>query len=162
MLYRAIFLGLFFSCGLVCSVIADSEVLPLPRFVSIRKNEANLRTGPSERYPIDWKYQKAMIPLEVISEFGHWRRVKDWNGTTGWMKKNLLSNDRTFRTLARVDLLRRPNKNIVVAKLEAGVIGKLMQCPQDVPLFCRAEVQGYQGWIRRDAIWGLYPIEYFE
>lgn len=142
--------------------MADSSSSPIPRFVSIRKDEANLRTGPSVKYPIDWKYQKALLPLEVVAEFGDWRKVKDWDGTTGWIKRSLLADTRTFRTLAGTSLFRRPNENIIIAKLESGVIGKLKQCPKDIPLFCRVETQGYHGWIRRDAIWGLYPVEYFE
>jgi len=44
--------------------------LPLPRFVSLRAAEVNLRTGPGVRYPIDWVYHRRGLPVEVIDEFG--------------------------------------------------------------------------------------------
>lgn len=50
----------------------------LPRFVSLRADEVNMRAGPGEQYPIEWVYQRSGLPLEVIAEFDHWRRVRDW------------------------------------------------------------------------------------
>ena len=42
--------------------------LPLPRFVSLRASEVNLRAGPGIRYPIQWVYQRRNMPVEVIEE----------------------------------------------------------------------------------------------
>ncbi len=55
--------------------------LPLPRFVSLRAQEVNLRTGPGVQYPVDWVYHRRHLPLEIIAEYGTWRKVRDWQGT---------------------------------------------------------------------------------
>lgn len=142
---------------------AQKSSLPMPRYVSLRAADVNMRTGPGVRYPVDWNYKKAGLPVEIISEFGNWRKIKDWDGTTGWVSKNLLSGQRTFRVLASSNLKRSPNDNSrIMAKVEAGVIGKLLQCPNENHNFCRVEIKGFQGWLKRSEIWGVYPNELVE
>ena len=43
--------------------------LPIPRFVTLRAREVNVRTGPGVRYPIDWVFQRPNLPVEVVAEF---------------------------------------------------------------------------------------------
>src|SRR3546814_20543597 len=64
--------------------------LPLPRFVTLRADEVNLRTGPGTRYPIDWVYQRRGMPVEIIDEFDTWRRIRDWQGTEGWVHQSMV------------------------------------------------------------------------
>ncbi|MBR7158746.1 MAG: hypothetical protein IKD08_03575 [Alphaproteobacteria bacterium] len=142
---------------------AQSTSLPLPRYVSLRSADVNMRTGPGVRYPVEWNYKKAGLPVEIIAEFGNWRKIKDWDGTRGWVTKSLLSGNRTFRVLATSNLRRSPTEDSrLMARVESGVIGKLIQCPNDKPTFCRVEVKGYQGWLKRSEIWGVYPNEILE
>ena len=42
--------------------------LPLPRFVTIRAKESNVRVGPGYQYDIAWTYQVGGIPVEIIQE----------------------------------------------------------------------------------------------
>ena len=59
--------------------------LPVPRFVSLKFNKVNLRSGPGGEYPVLWQYRQIGLPLLVDAEFGVWRKVRDADGTTGWM-----------------------------------------------------------------------------
>ena len=65
------------------SIISKKTGLPLPRFVSLKGNKVNLRRGPSLDYKIDWVYKRKHLPLMIVSEFGHWRQVTDFEGYTG-------------------------------------------------------------------------------
>ena len=65
--------------------------LPVPRYVTLKFDEANLRAGPGREYPVLWQYQKAGLPLLVDAEFGIWRKVIDHDGTAGWMHGSVLS-----------------------------------------------------------------------
>src|SRR3546814_14907377 len=58
-------------------------VLPLPRFVTLRADEVNLRTGPGTRYPIDRVYQRSGMQVEIIEQFYTRRRLPDWQGSEG-------------------------------------------------------------------------------
>ena len=64
---------------------AEKSSEPLPRFVSLRADTVNLRTGPGNRYPIEYVYRRKGYPLEIVAEFDQWRQVRDWQGTEGWV-----------------------------------------------------------------------------
>ena len=134
--------------------------LPIPRFVSLRTNPINLRTGPGVRYPVDWVYVKRHLPVEVIGEFDTWRRIRDQDGAEGWVHQSMLSGKRTAVVKDRARQLKRSGEDTadLVATLEAGVVVNVVRCPTDTP-YCRVEVDGLQGWLKRDDFWGVYPNE---
>ena len=137
--------------------------LPLPRFVSIKSDAANVRRGPGPDFPLMWQYQRRNLPLEVIAEYDEWRRVRDHQGEEGWMKAPLLSGARTgiVRRAAHAVKLRAVPDSAggVVALVQTGVIGTLEACNGD---WCEVEVDRYDGWLPRDQIWGVYPFEFSE
>ena len=65
--------------------ISKKTGLPLPRFVSLKGNKVNLRRGPSKNFKIDWVYKRKHLPLMIVSEFGHWRKVTDFESYSGWI-----------------------------------------------------------------------------
>ncbi|WP_460019373.1 SH3 domain-containing protein [Magnetospira thiophila] len=134
--------------------------LPLPRFVSLRAAEVNMRTGPGLRYPVEWVYHRRRMPMEVIAEYGTWRKVRDWQGTQGWVHQSMLDNRRTMIVLGDVRTLRSaPDAaSKPVARVEPGVIGRIAECPMDSS-WCLMEVNEFDGWLRRVEFWGVYPTE---
>ena len=132
--------------------------LPLPRFVSLRASEVNLRSGPGTRYPIDWVYRRSGMPVEIIDEFDTWRRIRDWQGTEGWVHQSMVQGRRSaLITGQRRTLKRRPEADAPgVAMLDAGVIAKLERCRA---AWCEVSAGGYSGWLPRDSFYGLYPDE---
>jgi SH3-like domain-containing protein len=132
----------------------------LPRFVSLRASLVNLRTGPGVRYPVNWVYESKYLPVEIIAEFEYWRKVRDVQGTQGWIHQSLLSSRRTFIIVNEIRILRKRNqsKSGAVAKLGANVIGELKSCPISSG-WCEVLVHGYKGWLRRVDFWGDYANE---
>ncbi len=132
--------------------------LPLPRFVSLKAAEGNVRRGPSLSHRIDWVFRHRDMPLLVTAEFGHWRRVEDSEGQGGWIYYSLLSGARTVMVeLDRTAVRNRPDAAApVVAEAEVGVIGRLGEC---VPDWCRIAAGGTKGWVAKDALWGVAPDE---
>lgn len=132
--------------------------LPLPRFVSLKVAEGNVRRGPSLTHRIDWVFTQRDYPLRITAEYGHWRRVEDNEGQGGWIYYSLLSGVRTV--LVQNDgtpLYARPNASSqVVAEAEAGVIGRLGECGAD---WCRIAAGGQKGWVVKAALWGVAPDE---
>ncbi|MBN2752523.1 MAG: hypothetical protein JXQ84_07410 [Rhodospirillaceae bacterium] len=134
--------------------------LRLPRFASLRATQVNLRSGPGVRYPIEWVYLQRDLPVEIIQEFDHWRKVRDWEGTEGWIHRSMLSGTRMIRMIGPITPLRAaaaPNSP-AIANLEGGVIGRLLACPE-ASAFCRIEAGGHNGWLPRAAFWGVYRGE---
>jgi SH3-like domain-containing protein len=132
----------------------DATGLPVPRFVSLRASEANMRTGPGEQYPIKWTYRRSGLPLEITAEYDHWRRVRDWQGTEGWMHVSMLSSRRALIIVGSTRILRTEpaQDSVPAAKLENQVIGKLLRCNKDSD-WCRVEVETVSGWLRRGDFW---------
>ncbi|MHA1565348.1 MAG: SH3 domain-containing protein [Alphaproteobacteria bacterium] len=131
---------------------------PLPRFVSVRSGEVNLRTGPGVRYPIDWVFIRRDLPVEIVAEYETWRQIRDHQGTTGWVHKSMLSGKRTVLMQEKLVTLRRDANTGAppVARAQAGVIGELVECDD---VWCRVEVAGIRGWAERAKLWGVYPGE---
>ena len=135
--------------------IGPETNLPLPRFVSLRASEANVRRGPSLSHRIDWVFKRRDMPLQVIAEYGHWRRVIDRDGQGGWVHFRMLSGARTAIVTGegQIPLRSRPAADASeTAMLEPGVIGRLGECD---PRWCRLSAGGYRGWVQRDALWGI-------
>jgi SH3-like domain-containing protein len=135
--------------------------LPLPRFVSMKAAEGNVRRGPSLTHRIDWVFKRRDLPLEITAEHGHWRRVRDRDGQGGWIHYSLLSGTRTVIVEAdTVNIHSKPDPNaMIVAQLEMGVVARIDECAMD---WCRLLAGGYRGWAQKRALWGVEPDEILE
>ncbi|WP_082012267.1 SH3 domain-containing protein [Belnapia sp. F-4-1] len=133
---------------------------PLPRFAALGSNQVNLRIGPDLRFRIDWTYQRKDLPVQIIEEHQVWRRIRDPEGTEGWVQRPLLTSRRTFIVQGEERTLRRrPDEQAeAVAHLRPGVIGSLRRCEAG-SAWCEARIGDYSGWIRRRDIWGVMPDE---
>jgi SH3-like domain-containing protein len=130
----------------------------LPRWVSLRSDEVNVRTGPGTRYPIEWVFVRESLPVEVIAEFDNWRQIRDIDGDTGWIHQNLLSRNRFAVVVDDVAMMVRDPEvgGVPVAVIEPGVIAQVLRCRAD---WCRLHAGGHTGWLLRTQIWGVYREE---
>ena len=142
-------------------VLAAGTGAHLPRFAALRSSEVNLRAGPGTQYPVEWVFLRRSLPIEITAEYGHWRKVRDMDGSEGWIHKSLLTGRRSVLVTGAVRTLhRRPDAAAaVVAKLEPGVVAKLLSCRTG---WCRIEIEGHKGWLPEGAFWGAYDGETVE
>ncbi len=144
------------------SSVGSASGLPIPRFVSLRADEVNLRAGPGMQYPIEWVYRRPDLPVEVIDEFDNWRKLRDWEGTEGWVHSSMIQAKRTAQVLPEVDggprtLRRAPGPNApAVATLQPDALGLLIGCDKD---WCQLGFGSFEGWLRRDEFFGIHPNE---
>ena len=77
---RSAVLGIMLLLSAGNALAAEDEAggLKVPRFVSLDADKVNLRTGPGQRYPIDWVLTRRDMPVEVIAQFENWRRIREW------------------------------------------------------------------------------------
>lgn len=128
--------------------------LPLPRYVSMKASEGNVRRGPSLTHRIDWVFTRRDMPLRITAEHGHWRRVEDRDGQGGWIHYSLISGVRTVIVEEEMlEIHSRPDPDApVTAALEAGVIARLGECG---PAWCHLKSGGYRGWAPKEDLWGI-------
>ena len=144
----------------------------LPRFASFKSRTVNLRVGPGRDYRVDWVYTKPGLPVEIVQEFDNWRRVRDAEGTEGWVFAPLLAGRRTAVAApwldkdaeAPLELRRKPRGDAeVTARIEPGVTGTITECDGE---WCRFEPHAAKGevvgWLPQVELWGAYPGEAFE
>ena len=75
--------------------LGKASGLPVPRYVSLKTDRVNLREGPSKDHRTAWVFQRAGLPVEITAEHETWRRIRDAEGTEGWVLHSLLSGRRT-------------------------------------------------------------------
>jgi SH3-like domain-containing protein len=154
--------AVFAFCGLVSlsvPVAALAETgLPLPRYASLRANKVHLRTGPGIRYPVDWIFVSRGMPVEITAEFENWRRVRDWQGTEGWVHRSMLSGKRTAVVTGGIQPMRQnPDpESALAARVMEKVVGRVLECEG---AWCRIEIGKRRGWMQRAHIWGVYSDE---
>lgn len=136
---------------------------PLPRFASVKRNPARFRQGPGLDYPILWELTRTGLPVQIISEHDHWRRVRLHDGSVGWIHKVLLSNRRMVlvRGPAPRPLYAEPNERAeIVAEVKDDTAPlRLRRCERD---WCEAETENVRGWAPKRRLWGVEPDEIFD
>jgi SH3-like domain-containing protein len=141
--------------------------LPVPRFVSLKSDKVNLRSGPGTDYPTAWVFRRAGLPLEILKEYEGWRQVRDSDGSSGWVLQSFLSGRRTALIEPWEVKAGNPppqlaiyadesEKATVVAKIEAGVIANVLSCGGT---WCRIFIDPYKGYIQQKRLWGVYDTE---
>lgn len=139
-----------------------SSGLPIPRFVTLAAEKVFVRTGPALRYPIKWVYQRERLPVEIIQEFDTWRKIRDMDGDNGWVHQSLLSGDRSAIVKGEGNLAVRKDAQSdgkIIAYLEPNVITALEACRG---AWCEIKADGYEGYVERKFLWGIYDSEDFD
>lgn len=144
-----------------------STNLPVPRFVSLKADKVNLRAGPTRDNAVNWVFTRAGLPVEITAESENWRKIRDSEGTEGWVFHTLLSSRRTVlvspwakKEKADFPLYERGNSGTsVTARLEPGVLASVKSCDGK---WCRIFGDGFDGYIEQERLWGVYPNEKVE
>ncbi|MBO0752986.1 MAG: aspartyl-trna synthetase [Bradyrhizobiaceae bacterium] len=157
----------------------EGSGLPLPRFASLKSDHVNVRGGPDKDQDVAWVYTRPALPVEITEEFENWRRIRDRDGSEGWVYHTLLSGKRTAYVARPRVVSSGPSKlppgtspqdlvpihaaadstSPVRAMLEPGVIGQVRRCDGR---WCRITGAGFDGWIEQSRLWGVYPNEKIE
>lgn len=139
-----------FSVAPVLSVHAE--------MLSISGNEINMRSGPGTKYRVLWTLGQG-FPLEVLKRTGDWYRVRDFEGTIGWVQRDVVTN--TPHMIVKTNKNTRKQINIrsgpgtsyqVVAKAHYGVVLKTLE--QKNGWVKVQHEQGITGWVQRNLLWG--------
>jgi SH3-like domain-containing protein len=120
--------------------------MPVPRWVTIKAARVNVRRGPS---------LEDNVLVEIIAEYDSWRRIRDVEGQTGWVKSVMLDGRRRVLFTGRVNtaILREPKGEADAVALAApGLIADLVACDGE---WCEVSARGYDGFVTRDRLWGV-------
>jgi SH3-like domain-containing protein len=153
---------LIWAASLARATESNPSGLPVPRFVSVKADRVAVRDGPDKDHDISWIYTRVGWPVEITAEFEDWRRIRDSDGSEGWVYHSLLSGKRmaAVQLKAKTDLAPLYDKpdttSAVTARLQVGVLGAVKDC---TGTWCQISGKGFDGWIQQNELWGVYPGE---
>jgi SH3-like domain-containing protein len=128
--------------------------LPVPRYVSLKFDVVNARSGPSDDHRLLWVYHVKGLPVQVVAEMGEWRRICDPDGSLSWVHERTTDGHRTvIRTQAGPAPIRRGPRDsaAVTAYLAPRALAAVDRCQQD---WCRIHVGRAAGWVAAANVWG--------
>jgi SH3-like domain-containing protein len=141
---------------------AEQTGLPVPRYASLKTEKVNVRGGPSRGHEVTFIFTRAGLPVEITAEAENWRRIRDAEGSEGWVFHSLLSGRRTVlvapskknETFPLYD--RAASDSRVIAQLQANVLASARNCDGK---WCRISGPGFDGYVEQQRLWGVYPNE---
>ena len=143
---QSIIFSLFFSI-LFC-LGANSE----EKFLSLKKNEVNVRYGPGLDYEVKYIYRKINLPVKLIDKKENFRKIIDLKKNSGWIHWMLLKPSNSIIILEDKILFKKPsNFSKPIARLEKGRLLVIKKCKK---IWCKVETANYTGWLETNNIWG--------
>jgi SH3-like domain-containing protein len=145
--------------------VGPKSGLPVPRYVSLKPDRVNVHGGPTRDHDVLFVYTRAGLPVEITAESDNWRRIRDWEGSEGWVYHSLLSGKRTAVILPKDKQQLVPvrdeadPKARILAQLQAGVLAAVKRC---TGTWCRITGAGFDGWVVQEQLWGVYANEKVE
>jgi SH3-like domain-containing protein len=145
--------------GLATSINAaknPADFTKLPRFMTLRAGKVNMRVGPGKHFPIDWVYQKEHLPVEVTAEFQEWYKMKDADGTVGWVNKKMLSHQPYALVIKNESLLKADSSqdSKTLSKISSGVIAQVVKCQKSWCQLKFQQMNGIKGYLPLANLWG--------
>ncbi len=145
--------------GILCTLLFIGRAAQA-EMVSIANEDINMRSGPGTQHEVLWKIGSG-FPVDIVKSEGEWVQVKDFEGSTGWVKKNTTQKTPHMivkankGTTKQVDVRSEPNatKGKVVARANYGVVFKTLEKKGG---WVKVEHgQGVIGWVESGQLWGF-------
>ena len=126
--------------------------------LSISGDDVNMRSGPGTNYRVMWELGKG-FPLQVLKRSGKWYRVRDFEGTIGWVHRDVVKKRAHMIVKVHKNSKKRINvrsgpgtKYRIVAKAYYGVVFTTLQ--QKNGWVKIQHDKGVNGWVKRSLLWG--------
>ena len=128
--------------------------LEVPRWISLKSSQVRARGGPGLDYRILWEYRAAGLPVQVIAETRHWRKICDPDGSVAWIHRSVASGRRhVFNTTPREIPIRtaRAGDAPVRARLQPRSLVSIDDCQDG---WCQVRARKLRGWVAQGSVFG--------
>ena len=139
------------TLAISCLCIASSA--HAAKFVSVKGDNCNVRTGPGTNYQVAMELFSG-YPLKVIASQGDWLKIVDFENDSGWIHGSLVEDGTTVIVNGKKSLNMRAEpttKGAILANVDRGVVltklenkGKWMKVKHS---------SGLVGWIYKPLLW---------
>ena len=122
-------------------------------FLSLKKSKVNVRYGPSFDSDIKYVYKKVNLPIKQIDKKENFRRIIDFKNNSGWIHISQLKKNNSVIANDNKILFKKPSSfSKPIAQIKKGRLLILQKCEKN---WCKIKSNGFEGWIKNVAIWGL-------
>ncbi len=128
------------------------NIVHYPKFMGIKYDEANVRTGYSIDYPIKWVYKRKNMPIKALDEFESWIKIEDFDGNRGWMSKSLLTRTAKYAYVVTKSFL-RTRRGRVLQIVPKGKLVLIKKCNIEESI-CKIKTEYETGYMRKIDLWG--------
>lgn len=124
--------------------------------LAVKASVANIRSGPGTNYEVLWQVEK-YTPLRILDKdkSGKWYYIKDFEGTIGWITRDLMTKLDTVITKPKegqCNIRSGPGTNYdVILKSVKGVPFKVLKRKGNWIKI--QHVDGDTGWIHKVLVW---------
>lgn len=129
--------------------------LEVPRWISLKSSQVRARVGPGLDYRILWEYRAAGLPVQVVAETRHWRKICDPEGNVAWIHRSVASGRRSVFNTGEVEApiyTGRSERSGLRARLSPRALIGLDECKDG---WCRIGARRVHGWVRQDSVFGV-------
>jgi SH3-like domain-containing protein len=136
----------------VLLLLAGSQAVA-QQMVSVASNSVNMRSGPGQQHPADWRLDRG-YPLKVIGSQGSWLKVVDFEDDEGWIHRPLTSGTPYHVVKVKTANMRSQptERSRIVSKLTYGDVLRTLKRSGDWVKLQRES--GVSGWVARRLVWG--------
>ncbi|XOF33882.1 MAG: SH3 domain-containing protein [Candidatus Electrothrix sp. YB6] len=127
------------------------------QMVAVDNDNVNMRSGPGLNEKVLWKLSQG-FPLKVLKTSGKWLHVQDFEGSKGWVHKNVVNRSghmivRAQKDGGKINIRSKPDtRSKVVAQAYYGVVFKTLQQRKG---WVKVRHDNVTGWIKRTLLWGF-------
>ena len=103
--------------------------------------------------------------MEITAEFENWRRIRDSDGSEGWVYHSMLSGKRTAVVYLKAKDDLAPIHPRTTLKAESWRNCSPAWSPRSSAApapGAGSAARGFDGWIEQTHLWGVYPNEKIE
>jgi len=141
----------FVTLVTVCLLFSSSGFAA--EYVSVKKDNVNVRTGPGTDNPVSMELFEG-YPLRVVKKQGDWLKIIDFENDSGWIHKSLVTKGDTVIVNAKKSVNMRSGpttKDSVVADIERGVV--LTKITRKGKWTQVRHASGTVGWVYNPLLW---------
>ncbi len=129
-----------------------SPAISEEKFLSLKKNEVNVRYGPSFDFPVKYIYKKIHLPIKQIDKKENFRRIIDLKKNSGWIHISQLKKVNSVITIEDKILFKKSSIfSKPIAKIKKGRLLVINRCEEN---WCKIETKGLKGWVDKKNLWG--------
>lgn len=146
--------AVLFLNAVLLAGFAAAQAFSAAEYLSVKTETANVREKPHKKAEILWKMWRFM-PIQTVAYKGDWIRIRDLDGDTGWMHKDVLHDVPTVMTSTKNAKLRKRPGGRVLWLLDRGyslrVFGERGEWLEV------SDLSTATGWLHKSVAWGYPP-----